>query len=1272
MRRSGDSLEDDKVTKTPAGKTTRSNSTLFEIVILRKHAKINSCILKIHVTLGSNDKLVAIADILSFICECAGFKHGSIRSGDLAQFSKGPQNDDFYWEYFTDIFALDQNEITYEYIREEILETDPLPDCDMIFPDILQALENRRNSSWSSVFYLQCMNRVKKISNLLNANEGWAISLGKRNTAFIRFKEFFQRLISDCELQHIKHLFELLEWIFTLSLCGFRAVRQIATLVCDDLVATLLIKLKTLERQETVYLKQLNIELEMDRRLHEKKSPNLGSSNSNNSSYHTSTKVTNSTLELWKQLDNSRLARRAIFIFVHCVYNVNFTCKLRDVMVDNAVICAFHLGHKYILAPQIFSKEPYWRFVLNIVGKSQGNVKLSLLRYLAMLNIEYTPDMVSLLIDAYVACVENEESYSCEAIETILLQFVENTRPRTFPVSHPNEPSRRGKPSHGGSPIWRTKWGLIEDSLLMFLQHVGHRSPNPVLGILVTRLFSLRIAISSFQKSLYPSLDGLNNKYKSILSLPIRSNSEEMTLDIHDDASALSNVHVGINDIIVVLEDAGFDAQGARHFIATFINSLWENSRIFRQADVMIQMLDKGTDPNTSDPLPDVAQAILLQGVLTSMLKLQVFDSDDQDNIKVTRIVKVVCQHLPMLLDRFKANHTNEKIAIDLAEQIASMTKSHNVEVHEKLMGAVCEACTRSRDLEFEQQAVLIRTLHHLYTGGQSDLKHLQDLYMEMINDLYVNEDEIDIKRLAQLAHFCPLEFEVHEDFINYLQGKLTGKKQCINWCCLALVVYEAEVYKRVKSDRKNGQMPKELVQLPEGLVQLAKNLLVRLPSVSIDEKDVERFVCFCTICSILQISNLVGGIVPPESIHADLFRALEWFISRIDDSTKRTATIGGRSSREKNNVPRESAGSNENAGDLLNATKGAPTGLQAPGKVRTLIDYLVENHQEFDQTFPEAAACMVRQYTRTMSSDLYISSVSVLILLQLRFEGGPLYEAAAEFIIFLSNFDPDLLHGLLLYTLIGLYESCNRPLASSICSKFVAIYSCKPVDIIEQTIISAVEYSAQSQANYDFLTTIQFYVSKLKERNVQLTNGITSFLESQAAMFNSDFQVRISDLLTTIGPVSATKSHLDTVEYEAGNKTLNVFRTREQLVNFTLLHAGKNVKRKRPVSSCLSRRSGVNGALEDIKTNGHYPDAVIDISPAVNRNLTRSMYPPSVGIIGNRVPHRIKLPDMDLEDFDEIQEFEPVEDLVQLDNEVTSFYKDEIYTCPSVGMPGH
>ncbi|KAK1938554.1 hypothetical protein X943_002261 [Babesia divergens] len=1289
-------------------KESHATSRLFEIVVMRKHASLSTCLQRLFLTITSQERHVAIADILSFICECAGFRHSSIASdvvqpyekaglttniqdvasecgqpnallstGDTAaETGENPVNtdtngsittvhrskyrqrlnlipsggneppssrpvgqdstddslavsgnggptcdtasstatdespiphethsvasapvityDSFDWWYFRNMFAQLPTEANVSDILNHCKTANSSQHCDaddsIFFPELRELLSNRRSRCLSTKFLLLCMERVKCLNSSLEAQDGWTIGFGKQNNAFLRFKEFFQQFVAQAEPKYMGDVLHVLQWIFALSISGFRAIRQFSLIACNEIVSSLIVKLDVLSKNERVFCKQLQVEIELDQRTHERV---------HGRDSRVSLNVSKSSLELYKKLILVQRGQIAILRFIKCVYNVNFASKLRDVLVDIRVAAAFALATNVLLRPTIFSGERYLDLVYRILPASDDITRLLLLRYICLVDSNLTDEQFGILLAVHESCMSSGLANCCATIEAIMLKDVHHSYERSVVFNHRNEKA------------------------FMRMVESLSKAPNSTLCMLISSVFLPSVPIRNFSIVFQIGTDGLNSKYRNLLIPHPAIAGRESSLVISDSGSTNSET---FQQCFMELSRLLKSINATADFVTNLVGSLWEYTNCFTDVGDTVQFLCQGGDVASVGARLDEQQQKLLLHISIASFEHLIANAKDSASAPV-EVVESVMSYVPIILRLYKASHVNTKVALHLIEMATSQFSKTDLKINPTIINAISETVIcllrsgNSEDASICAMRLAIRCLYNIYSCGDDTKRHVISLYRMLSSELSTTGEirVITLHCVLNLLHYFPLELEVVPEMIELIMTNMDtpeGSNKII-WSAIGYVLYEAQIYKCLKKSK----------HLDETFSKLGCSLLSSLAAQAHNAPgDFHMFVCFCSMVSLLQISSLAGGFDDmPDNVETEMYNILHHFLLLV------------RPSHLKNHA-------------------SMPSGsafLETNKKGISVSDIFIVGYDEshFVLSPLESLLCLVSLFTKVLSARLYCSGASVLLLLQVLSSSATIASAAGVYLRFLANFDDQVLSSLFLFSLIGLYESNSSNLMGELSKKFLGcIMATNGSVVVDKTklnfdrmVVSAVQYAIQCPSNWAFLTHLMDFIKLYKTHGGTVD---TAMLHAQIGSLVGPLEPgvglreKVWDLLNTIGMQSddLLKSASNrTKEVDGINRCLNIIRRIAHHVSFPQMISVTLRKRsqKLPSSTCIGKRQrkvseAVRTISGEISSSESSMEAILDVSPIAVRKSTRSqMQPflPSVGLMRGNSPFAVTVP---------------------------------------------
>ncbi|ORM40694.1 uncharacterized protein BXIN_2340 [Babesia sp. Xinjiang] len=1234
-------------------------SRLFEIVIMRRHAKLSTCIQRVLLNISSDERYMAIADILSFICECSGFHHSSIspevvdscdsigkltivdlgkepKSGDHSATRESPfghfesnvpngsegkasiltpttkdkskssgvhsgipsseqefNYDNFGWWSLRDMFTSLPNTVSYTEIVKQCSNASEAKANDdedsLFFPDAGRAISDRQTRCLANKFLNLCQDRVKRLTSALDAQDGWTIGLGKRNTAFLRYKEFFQQLAFETEEPFLGDLLHSLQWIFALSMIGFRVVRQFALIACNEVISSLLVKMNTLSKNERVFTRQLQVEVEMDQRTHERvhaRDPGATVS------------CSKSTVELYKKLILSQLGQSAILRFIKCVYCVNFTSKLQDVLTDIRVCCAFAIGTNVMLCPVIFSKPSYVDFVYRILPSTDDCTRLLLLRYLSMVERRLSEEELGILLSLHASCLRDGMATCSETIEAILLRDVHLNYDHSVVFNHRNE-----------------------KSFLPVINSLS-RGNNSTLAVLIASIFLPSMAIRNFSLVLQVRTDDLRSKYRNILSPHPDVLGRQNTLTISENSPVNAE---NFNRCFKELSKLISTVDPKDNFVMNLISSLWDHSDIFSDVGRTVRFLCQGGDVSTvKGRLHESCQELLLNIALASFEHL--LSNADGPKDAQFEAVSTVASHAPMLLRMYRASMPHMKTALQLIEQVTSQLQLRDIPATPGLIPSLREALTHlvesgeSGEEALDALRLAVRCLYNLYRGNESAKSHVSELY-KMVSERMSSSDDPGLATLhcaMMLLHYLPMEMDVAITLIGVIRRNLESPTvdDRMLWCAIGYVLFEAELYKCVRTSQSSVN----------AIFSTLRDSLLRSIALLVREarSDFRMFVCFCSMVSLVQISALVNGLDElPDCVELEIFNVLDHFYQRVRPIRMRT----------------------------LAACPLTPGVLETHNKGITVADVFISGYDEdnFILNPLSSVMCLVGLFTKALSARLYCSGASILLVLQLLSSTPAISETSGVYLRFVANFDDQILLALLLATMIGLYESSARGLAGQVCRRFVERVLNKQDGIVvdhkklrlDRLIVSAVRYALQAPSNWDFLTVVIDFGTLLKHHGSTFNKAaLQGHIATLLASMNppSALRDKVVKLLNAFGitPVKRKGNLVSMTEIDDMDRCVNIIRGKSSYIDFVRVSggSGRRKNRHRVTSTGVVKRHktdklGERSVTSDTRaSSADSRETCAEVSPVVTRTFTKSqlLYPPSVGMVRSRNPSNVPL----------------------------------------------
>ncbi|GIX64418.1 mitotic cohesin complex, putative [Babesia caballi] len=1292
-------------------------SRLFEIVIMHKHVRLQTCLRRLLLTLNSEDRYIAIADILSFICECVGFRHSLISADlveacdalpgvpggkDLAQEEQGaassespfhrdmqgerhyaddtsresfagvntahvgsgdrreyrhaldlspqygtdstaelrrsrrnsadsssprlPVSDDqasdlpltyenFGWGSLREMFMSLPATATYSEIvrhcsapsNQHVFDTDD----SLFFPQISDLLANRRSQCLSTKFLRLCTDRVKRITTALDAEDGWTIGVGKRRIGFLRFKEFFQQLVLEADALCVGDLLHALQWVFALSLIGFREVRMFAVVACNDVVNSLLVKLESLAKNESVFRRQLQVEIEMDHASHE---------NVHGRDSRVTLRVSKSSLELYKKLLLAQRAQRAILRFLKCMYNVNFASNLRDVLVDIRVASAFSLCTNVLLSPIVFSGPAYVDLVYRCLPSADETSCLLLLRYLGLVGRKLEEEELGILLALHETCTRDALFECCEVIEAMFLRDVQNNYDRGVVVKHRTE-----KP---------------------FLRLVDAMSTRkrPTLGVLIAAIYLPSLPIHHFTFAFHIRTDDLPPKHRNALVPHPAVVGMYKTLVVNEETGDKPDAFY---QCFMELSQLAASISAKEAFVANLISSLWPYNYLYADVGGTVRFLCQGGDvESVKARLDENCQQLLLYITLASFEHLlrgaNAFTDSQLD------AVGTVLARAPVLLRLYRASAPHLKTALNLVEQATGFLSRTGLTLDKGLLPALQEAMLHlmehgtSGEDERDAAWLGVRCLYNLYKSTDDAEKHVSILHRKACKRL-LTPGELSRTTLycaLNLLHYFPLEQSVCGKMVGLIKGNLkasTGEERML-WCAIGYVLFEAELYNYVKASRSSQDaVAPELSEL----CNLRDVSLRSLAWMAHDaQSDFLKFVSLCSMVSLVQNSALLCDIQePPDEVQEEMFNVLHHFLSLVRPSQMRAPAAGSSS----------------------------PPSLDRQAKGITVADVCITGYSESNFLLNplDSVLCVLERLTKAISGRQYFSGVSVLVLMQMMSACDPVVKAAGVYLRFLGHVDSQYLASMLLFAMIGLYESGARNLVCELSRRCLdhvmgpndaVSVDCKRLSV-DRMVLSGVRYALQGPSNWDFLTDLTEFVKFFKGYGGKL-NGQLLQAQVGALMIPLDLSEELRGivflLLRTVGVqgAGALRAVAGCDDIDGVDSCLNAFRRKCGYVDFLRLAGGEAGRKRaqRPSSTCIVKRTRPGDPIphllssETRASSEESTERGLDVSPIVARTFTKSnvrAFPPSVGMMKARP--RVGAP-LSPQSVDDSLEFEPLE----------------------------
>ncbi|GFE54681.1 hypothetical protein BaOVIS_020850 [Babesia ovis] len=1218
--------------------STHLTSRLFEIVIMRRHAKLSTCLQRLLLTLGSNERHMAIADILSFICECAGFRHSSISPNIIAS----PFGDDnslglgkarrkpgrknkpkpditespfhtvldsttpssasdsvggtteeattvpgstagnfsynsFNWTSFLEMFSQLPTSATYDEIvkhtcarpEDAIDQSDSL----LYLPEIGYKTANILPKCLSSKFLNLCLERVDGLTSALHTQDGWTIGFGKKNVAFLRFKEFFQQLVLEAEASSVGDLLHALQWIFALSLIGFRAVRQYAFIACNEIVASLLVKLNALSKNERVFKRQLEVELEMDQRTHERV---------HGRSTKVSLNVSKSSIEVYKKLLLAQRGQNAINAFVKCVFCVNFSTKLQDVLLDIRVSAAFSLVSNLLLCPKIFSETPYIHFVYHQLPTTDETTRLLLLRYLAMVDRRINEEQFGILLSVHAASMRDNMAKCCDAIEALFLRDIHQNFDCSVVAAHKN------------------------DKDFMALVNSLSRTSSTTLCVLVASLYMPSVRVSNYTTAFQASTDDLRSKYRNLLIPHPAVVGLQQTLRIHEDNL---NDHEMFNRCFVELNNISTSVDNKNAFVSNMVVGLWHYNRVFTNVGNIIRYICQAGDIDVlSINIDETGQEMLLHMALASLEHMfNVQDEDTGFRDLQLDAVSAVTTHGALLLRLFQASRVHTRIVLNLLEIATAQLQRTGLPVATGLIGAVKECITQiisnmdQSEFTIDSLRLGIRVMYNVYTDEEESRLNVSELYNMLCGRMH-NPQEANVVTLhciITLLHYLPLEIESSLSLSVLIRRNLESlpDKNHLLWCGIGFVLFESELYKCVKTSRTS--VDPAFCDLRDSILRAISGIINSAAS------DCIRFVCFSSIAALVQISALVNLEDIPEGVDADLYRVMHYFLVQVRQVHARSM-----------------------------ASNGKIVSSPIYKKGITISDVFINGNTEahFRHNCLESLLCLNNMFMRSLSARLYCSGASVLLFLQLLSGCQAVCDQAGNYIRFLANFDEQILISLLLAALFGLYESNSRPLTAELGRRFVQQLVVKQDVLVDHTklnvdklFIAILRYGVHAPSNWDFLPDCADLIKMLKHHGCVFNKQrIEAQIQPLVAALepHTDIYQKASDFFEIVGINNQCRITNATEDLEDIDRCVQIIRSKSTYLQFDAVidtfgrrkpGKPKVVKRPRVKQHERTTTADTRASSEDSS------NAQMELSPVLMRTFTKShmnAYPPSVGIL--------------------------------------------------------
>ncbi|KAK1442779.1 hypothetical protein BgAZ_302970 [Babesia gibsoni] len=1270
---------------------THVTSKLFETVIMRKHATLSTCIQRLYLTLTSGEPYVAIADVLSFVCECAGFRQSSIKPELLESFDKpkgsrgeaglnkgkaalsdddnlnegdpsaqkngvnrrkgklrkpsplsissysdngdteeaarresrnGGKNlarggvdsmdedgersgfssshkpipeisyDVFDWWYFRNTFAsLPTEAVLSDIIEQSKTFMDPYKfdkDDSVILPDVKELLKNKQPKCIATKFTQLCMDRVKHMNTALEAQDGWTIGFGRRNSAFLRFKEFFQQLVLDAESKYLGELLFLLQWVLALSLNGFRAIRQFAHITCVEMVSSLMVKLEMLTKQKRVFSKQLQVEIELDQRTHER---------IHGKGSHLSSKVSKSTLELYKKLLLAQRGQVSIVRFLKCIYNVNVASKLRDVLVDIRITTIFSLSEYVLLNPIIFSDHHYLDLAYRLLPASDEVSRLLLLRFISLVDTKLTAEHLGILVVLHESCCDLGLTECCNIIESILLKDLHQSYEGSVVRKHCNEK------------------GFL--SIVKTLE----KGTNHTLSVLISSVFLPSVQIDGFSLVFLIKTDDLPSKYRNMLIPHPEVAGQKKLINISDSSKGTMDFTKCISELAKLLTQLNPQVS----FTGNLISSIWKYSKAFSDVEDTIRLLCQGGDVTSLDArLDEERQKLLLYIAIASVERST--DNSGEISDKQKEAVKSVISYAPILLRLYKANQTHARAALQLISMATLLFSKAKIPLDKTVVTSLADTIIHLMETDSNSESSIdcmrlaVRCMYNLYSFSEETKKNVKRIYNMALPQLENEGDAmiITLHCVLNMLHYFPLELEMRSETIDAISRKIEANENTdrMLWCALGYVLYEAEIYKCIK---KSQQLDPELSKFGGSLLgSLAAHV-----NTAVD--DFQFFAGFCSMVSLVQISSLVNALEDiPEGVEQEMYNILHHFLVLAYTGSSKIPTS--------------------------NAT--SPVYLENNKKGITVADVFITGHNNTNFVLNplESVLCLIGLFTKVLFPRLYCSGVSVLILLQLTSSFSPIASAAGVYLRFLVNYDPHISSSLMLYDLIGLYESNSRELLHELCERFIDSILSKNSNIavdpkktnIDQMIVAGVQYALQCPSNWEFLDTmielLRFFMN-----SGGIVNGTFMRTHIGQLISNSeppmDVLEKLWHILNIIGMSQddvGKKSASSRKDPDGVNRCLNIIRRLAKYVDFSELTKVTTTKKQQqtPSSTCIVKRKR-NAVTAQVTSEDYHSEyntsesGMLEVSPIVVRTFTKSHFkelPPSIGMKNANSPSSTQL----------------------------------------------
>ncbi|EDO06322.1 STAG domain family protein [Babesia bovis T2Bo] len=1185
-------------------------SRLFEIVIMHRHAKLSTCLQRIWLTISSAQRYTGIADILSFICECAGFKHSSISPESLLSkngtepsisssrlplpeegnaesrspldlYSDPDTNQvpgessrtdttnildmltDFNWDTFRLMLADLPRNATFAELQHCCLDKD-VPYYDL---NTLVGLPNSTSSNGiPNKFQSLCLSRVRHLAMSLEVHGGWTIGFGRNNAAYVRFKEFFYQLVLDSDESVIGDLIYLCQWILALSLIGFRVIRQYAHIAAMELVNGLLVKLNTLCTNERVLKRQLQVEIEMDQRSHERK---YGSCNP-------SVVPSKSSLEIYKKLVLAQRAQILVSSFIQAIYGVHITSKQWDVLVDIRIASAFGLCSHLLLCPRIFAREPYISFVYSQLPRCDPDTRLMLLQYLLLAGHNISEEQLGILIGVHNISMRDGCYQVCEYIELLLLGDIHC--------------------GHGQSVVS----GHKHDSQLQALLNTLSRGPCAPLAVLVASLYIPALPIHNFCIPLRVSAGSLRSRYRNILFTKVQGT--EKAIKINDPESKDPGI---FSKCMAQLISYTKSIPNRNAFGSNLVVSLWNHNTVFsRVSNVLDYICAAGDVSVNSVTLDEGIQEMLLNIARSSLEHVLSLDNGPED-VRMDAVGSVI-NHGEALLKLFKASVQHVTIVLQMIESASGMAQSCGIPVPGIFIGAIKDMILHivfkvQDDTAVDAIRYGVRSLYNL--GFIAETKaHVSSLY-DLLSERSCRLSESCVTTLhciLILLHYLPLELESALSLISVVRCQLEcplGSDRLL-WCGIGYVLFEAALYKSLRSGNKT---------LDDAYIALRNSLLTALASlVGPSSTDYINVVAFTSMATLIQVSALVVNTGPlPGGIATAMYDVIHAFLVKLNKSSSRGP---------------------------LNSL---------PKKGITVSDVFVNGMTDKQYTISpvDALYCLGGLFTKVLSRDLYCSGVSILLSLQLVSSHELLSDMGTTFIRFVSQFDRCISIYILLATMIGLYESDSRYMIPRFSTNFTqaldGMVDPQKLDV-DLFCYMAVRYSLHSPGNWDFLLESSKVAKELKGRQKSVT---TVFKKSMVDIISKvelepDLRDRLKHFFSAVDlpdKIISTRSVMSDAEHITStiDNSLGIVRSLQGNIDFNAVGGLVHVKRATGPSVKRKHVESVTPKYHDSSVT--YPDN----SPVVVRTFTNSLVNVTLASIGMKRNDRLSVSEVPLSSVD-------------------------------------